>query len=163
MLEASFYMFLRGQTGEKGSFVCWLVPTLHFLRPFVDFLGMKLDELRGPDFTMRCFCNSVYRFTPVIGPVGVYASPGLGVDKILSFVYFPTGAICETGGGAICETGICSACTFSYLNYVVDMKVDDTIGWKGHFRRNRSTHETSSCEKWIEESRQFNQLTCTTG
>ena len=49
----------------------------------------------------------VYRFTPVIGPVGVYASPGLGVDKILSFVYFPTGAICETGGGAICETGIC--------------------------------------------------------
>jgi len=60
MLEASFYMFLRGQTGEKGSFVCWLVPTLHFLRPFVDFLGMKLDELRGPDFTMRCFCNSVY-------------------------------------------------------------------------------------------------------
>ena len=60
MLEASFYMFLRGQTGEKGSFVCWLVPTLHFLRPFVDFLGMKLDEFRGPDFTMRCFSNSVY-------------------------------------------------------------------------------------------------------
>ena len=30
------------------------------LRPFVDILGMKLDELRGPDFTMRCFCNSVY-------------------------------------------------------------------------------------------------------
>ena len=60
MLEASFYMFLRGQTGEKASFVCWLVPTLHFLRPFVDFLGMKLDELRGPDLTMRCFCFSMY-------------------------------------------------------------------------------------------------------
>ena len=67
MLEASFYMFLWGQTGEKGSFVCWLVPTLRFLRPFVDFLGMKLDELRGPDFMMRCFCNSVYTLRVRIG------------------------------------------------------------------------------------------------
>ena len=89
----------------------------------------------------------IYRFTPVIGPVRVYASPGLGVDKILSFVYFPTGAKCEMGGGAICETGICSACTFSYLNYVVDMKVDYTIGWKGHFRRNRSGHTKQLPEK----------------
>jgi hypothetical protein len=60
ILEASFYMFLQGQTGKKGSCICWLVPTLHFLWPFVDFLAMKLDELRGPDFTMRCFSNSVY-------------------------------------------------------------------------------------------------------
>ena len=83
--------------------------------------------------------HSEYRFTTVIGPVRVYASPELGVDKILSFVYSPT--------GAICETGICSACTISYLNYVVDMKVDDTIGWKGHFRRNRSGHTKQLPEK----------------
>ena len=63
-----------------------------------------------------------YRFTPEIGPVGVYASPGLGVDKILSFVYFPTGAICETGGGGICETGDLfnrKSIQRKYFNYVV--------------------------------------------
>ena len=73
-----------------------------------------------------------YRFTPVIGPVRVYTSPGLGVDKILSFVYFPTGAICETGGGGICETGelLHPAQVFQLRR---GKKVDDSIGWERAF------------------------------
>ena len=61
MLEASFYMFFREQSGEKASFVCWPCPTLHFLRPFVEMLGMKPDDLRGPGlyealFLYNCVC-----------------------------------------------------------------------------------------------------------
>ena len=76
----------------------------------------------------------------------VYASPGLGVDKILSFVYFPTGAICETGVGV----GLYVKRGFvlhARLNYVVDMKVDDSIVWKGPFRANRSGHTKQLPEK----------------
>ena len=69
-------MLLQGQTGKKGSFICWLVPTLHFLRPFVDFLAMKLDKLRGPDFTMRCCSNSVYTLRVVrIGVLSSFVRP----------------------------------------------------------------------------------------
>ena len=81
----------------------------------------------------------IYRFTPVIAPVGLYASPGLGVDKILSFVYSPTGAICETGGGGICETwdlfnrALCKSIQRKYFNYVVGIKVDDSIDWERAF------------------------------
>ena len=92
------------------------------------------------NFSTKIPVGKSYRFTPVIAPVGLYASPGLGVDKILSFVYSPTGAICETGGGGICETGelLHPAQVFQLRR---GKKVDDSIGWERTDTRNNFTRK----------------------
>ena len=84
-------------------------------------------------------------FYPGYSPSGVIRESRARGRQNLECRLLPTGAICETGVGVYVKRGICSTVKASskYFNYVVGIKVDDSIGqrWERRNTRNNFTRK----------------------
>ena len=94
-----------------------------------------LAKIMAPSCRDRDNKTLIYGFFSGYRPSRGIRKSRAGVAKILSFVYFPTGALCEMGGGAVCETWILSnhACAFVSITSLTLNSTIPLAGRKGHF------------------------------